>query len=82
VVYGYGVGAYSALLRALLVGGEWGALGVAHAWFHRLVRSWRRAPDDSTRKLIRAELKGCLVAPYQYWKSVRHLKATGGERYA
>jgi glycosyltransferase involved in cell wall biosynthesis len=87
VVNGYGVGAYSALLRALLAGGEWGALGVAYAWFHnaqlpRLVHSWRRAPDDSTRRLIRAELKGCLVAPYHYWKSVCHLKATGGERYA
>jgi hypothetical protein len=81
-IYGYGVGVYSALSRALLVSGEIGVFGVAWSWFRsvqakRLIKALFRRPGAPPRDLILAELKGCLVGPWAYRKSMRRLRNTG-----
>lgn len=86
-IYGYGVGAYSALLRALLIERELGAIRVAYRWFRHtqsrnLWRALRRRPGAQPRRLVAAELRGCLRAPFAYWKSSRRLKAMGSQRHA
>lgn len=85
-IYGYGVGVYSALTRALLVSGEIGALRIALLWFkhvqaRRLVRVLTGKASKLDR-LVLIELKGCLHGPLAYVRSLRRLKKTKGERYA
>lgn len=78
-IYGYGVGAYAALTRALIVDREIGAIAVAWSWF--LHDQWpmvrgalrgktRRMPPD----LVFAELKGCMTGPGAYLKMRRRLR--------
>ena len=86
-IHGYGVGAYSALLRALLVEHEWGALRVAWRWFYHaqsrnLWRALRRRQGAQPLGLVLAELRGCARAPFAYWKSIRRLRAMGSQRHA
>lgn len=79
-VYGYGVGVYSALTRALVHDGEWGVFRVAFAWLRHaqipgLWRALRRKPGAQPLDLILAELEGCLKGPWSYWTSSRRAKA-------
>lgn len=83
-VYGYGVGVYSSLTRALIVEREWGAVLVAFSWFRHIQagRLWRALTRGTpTDRLILHELRGCLHGPFAYWASVRRLRHTGGGRY-
>jgi cellulose synthase/poly-beta-1,6-N-acetylglucosamine synthase-like glycosyltransferase len=86
-IYGYGVGVYSAFLRALTQEREFGTLKIAYSWFRysqlrHLWRSFRQRPGAVPLGLIKAELRGCLHAPLAYRKSVRRLKVQGAPRDA
>jgi GT2 family glycosyltransferase len=81
-IYGYGVGAYAALTRALFVEGDLGAIAAAWAWFRHeqwsmlkaaLRGKTRRMPPD----LVFAELKGCLAGPWAYFRMRMRLRGEG-----
>jgi glycosyltransferase involved in cell wall biosynthesis len=86
-IYGYGVGVYSAFVRALIRDREIGTLKVAYAWFRHsqlrhLWRAFRKRPGAAAFGLIKAELRGCLYAPLAYRKSVKRLASQGTPRDA
>jgi GT2 family glycosyltransferase len=72
--YGYGVGAYAAWTRSLMLEGEVGVMKGPWAWFRRqqsstLIRSLLGRPDGLPLDLILAELRGCLAGPWAYFAS-------------
>jgi glycosyltransferase involved in cell wall biosynthesis len=86
-IYGYGVGAYSSLIRTLLHNRDIGAVRVAYQWFRydqfpRLLRAWRKEPGAPRLALCLAELRGCLNAPVAYWRATRKLSRVRAARYA
>ncbi|MEJ7810919.1 MAG: glycosyltransferase [Gemmatimonadaceae bacterium] len=80
-LYGYGVGVYAELTRALVVGGELNAPRVALGWLRHtqlpaLVRALLRRPESVPLDLVLAELRGCAAGPRAYFTSRRLLRAT------
>ena len=85
-IQGYGTGAYASMTRALLVDGEIGVFRIAWLWFRhgqarRLLRAliWRGSEFD--RRLIKAELRGCVAGPYAYLRSVMNIRLRKLPRY-
>ncbi len=78
-VYGYGVGVYAYLTRQLLTG-ETRAPVVALRWLpwqlRQLARGLLGRPGAMPPRLALAELRGCAVGPFAYWRSARR----AGER--
>jgi glycosyltransferase involved in cell wall biosynthesis len=84
-IYGYGVGVYSSLLRALLWEREFGVFRIAYWWFRHdqlknLIRALRKKPGAPLLDLVLAELKGCLDAPFAYRRATRRVREMGGPR--
>ncbi len=75
-LYGYGVGVYASFTHHLVEHGEWGVLRLAWGWFRsshakNLARILLRRPTAPPLDLVTAELKGCFVGPWAYFKSRR-----------
>jgi hypothetical protein len=71
MLYGYGVGAYSVLLRCLMEHRDLDALLVGASWFgqyhlRELLRSLFKRRDARPLELISAEVRGVLYAPFAY----------------
>lgn len=85
-IEGYGTGAYAAMTRALLVHKELGSVRIAWLWFrHQQARALLRAllgrGTHKERRLIWAEVRGCLRGPFAYLRSVRAIKHQKLKRY-
>jgi GT2 family glycosyltransferase len=83
-LYGYSVGTYAFLLRALLEHREIGAINLSFRWFfqHHLRRLWRRLKGEADApplSITLAEVRGVLAAPQAYLSSRRaeRMKAGG-----
>ncbi|MGD8790652.1 MAG: glycosyltransferase [Burkholderiales bacterium] len=75
-MYGYGVGVYAAWTSSLLSGNEWGVLGLAASWLFRaqlprIVRALLRPSRERPADILWAELRGCAVGPFAYFKARR-----------
>ena len=83
MIYGYGVGVYAAWTRSFLVERETAMFRLAMSWLFRtqlprLFNSIFRWPCAVTFDLSLAELRGCVVGPWNYVTSRRRLhKRTG-----
>ena len=73
-MYGYGVGVYAYLTRQFLAG-ETRAPVVALRWLpwqlRQLARGLLGRPGAMPPGLALAELRGCVVGPFAYWRSAR-----------
>jgi GT2 family glycosyltransferase len=74
--FGYGVGVYAAFTRSLLFDGELSVLHHAAAWLWKyqlpdLVRGLLRRPGVPPADLTAAQLAGCAVGPWAYFRSRR-----------
>jgi GT2 family glycosyltransferase len=76
-LFGYGVGVYAYLTRQLLAG-ESRAAVVAIRWLPwqlwGLVRGLLRRPGSTPPSLGWAELRGCAVGPFAYWRAAREAR--------
>jgi GT2 family glycosyltransferase len=82
--FGYGVGVYAAWTRSLVRERETGVLGVAASWLVKrqiptLLRTLLLHPRTPPLDLLLAELAGCALGPWAYWRAARTLRreATG-----
>jgi glycosyltransferase involved in cell wall biosynthesis len=78
ILYNYGVGVIAAWTRSLLVDGEWGVPHTAWSWVYgkhlkELGYTLLRRPGSIPLDLILAQLQGCIVGPWAYISSRRHL---------
>lgn len=85
-VEGYGTGAYAAMTRALFVDGEFGVFRIAWLWFRHsqaraILRALLRRSSEVDRRMIRAEIRGCLRGPGAYFRSVRSIRRRKLLRY-
>jgi GT2 family glycosyltransferase len=76
MLYGYSVGVYAFLLRALLRHGDAEALWVGAQWFRKhhlktLGRLLNRQPGALPASYLWAELRGALASPWAYWQARR-----------
>jgi len=81
VFLAYGVGTYAYWTRLLLVDREVGVFRLAWHWFFkdqgpRLLRSCLTRRRAVERRLLLAELAGCLVGPWRYLRARRHYART------
>lgn len=82
MLYGYSVGGYCVLLRALLCDRDPDALLIGLRWFfeYHLAELWktlRNKPGARPLPLIGAEIRGALSAPAAYWKARRRERMLG-----
>ena len=85
-IEGYGTGSYASMTRALLVDGEFGVFRIAWLWFRHdqarpLLRALLGRGSAFDRKLIKAEMRGCLRGPFAYLLSVLNLRRQKLPRY-
>ena len=85
-IEGYGTGAYAAMTRALLVDGEFGVFRIAWLWFRHaqakaILRALLRRGPEVDRRMIRAEIRGCLRGPWAYLRSVSNIRRRKLLRY-
>ena len=81
MLYGYSVGGYCVLLRALMRDKDLDALLIGVRWFFEyhlaeLLKTLRRQPGRRPLRLILTEIKGALYAPVAYWCCGRQERAT------
>jgi hypothetical protein len=83
MLYGYSVGGYCVLLRALMRDKDLDALLIGVRWFFEyhlaeLLKTLRRQPGGRPLRLILTEIKGALYAPVAYWRCRRRERDIGG----
>jgi GT2 family glycosyltransferase len=78
-IKGYGIGVYAFWTRTLVVERELGIIKLPYGWFihsqlPNIAKSILRRKNAQPLSLLIAELHGCLLGPWAYFKSRRKLK--------
>ncbi len=78
-IKGYGIGVYAFWTRTLVVERELGILELPYKWFRytqlpNVLRSLLGRKNTQPLFLLYAELQGCILGPWAYFRSRRKLK--------
>ncbi|HEU4633241.1 MAG TPA: glycosyltransferase [Flavisolibacter sp.] len=78
-IKGYGIGVYAYWTRLLVEEGELGVLKLPYGWFiytqfPNVIKTILRRPGRKPFNLLLAELHGCILGPWKYFASKRHVK--------